>query len=178
MRAASKAVATAIPYWSIGSEVHIAHAAASRHGGSLLLRLFRHHGLGGDQQTGDRSGILQSGAHDLGRVDHAELEHVAVLVGLRVVAKAAVGLLDQLADHDRAIDAGIDRNLTRRSLQGAADDLDTDALVVVGGLDRVKSLDGVQQSHAATRYDALFHGRAGRMHRVIDAILALLHLDL
>src|SRR5205814_7739976 len=37
---------------------------------------------------------------------------------------------------------------------------------------------GAQQGDAAARYDAFFNSRTGRMHRVINAILALLHLDL
>ena len=36
-----------------GSIVHTAHAAAARHGRSLLLRMLRHHGLGCDHETGD-----------------------------------------------------------------------------------------------------------------------------
>src|SRR3954451_16123705 len=37
---------------------------------------------------------------------------------------------------------------------------------------------GAQQGDAAARYDAFFNSRTGRMHRVINAILALLDLDL
>ena len=38
--------------------------------------------------------------------------------------------------------------------------------------------DRAQQGDAAARQDAFLDRGAGRMHRVIDAILALLHLDL
>src|SRR3989440_8554016 len=37
---------------------------------------------------------------------------------------------------------------------------------------------GAQQGDAAARYDAFFNSRTGRMHRVINAILALLNLNL
>src|SRR5438270_2062794 len=37
---------------------------------------------------------------------------------------------------------------------------------------------GAQQGDAAARYDAFFNSRTGRMHRVINAILALLDLNL
>ena len=40
-------------------------------GGRGVLRTLGHHGLGRDQQAGDRGGVLQRAAHDLGRVDHA-----------------------------------------------------------------------------------------------------------
>jgi hypothetical protein len=43
-------------------------------------------------------------AHDLGRVDDAELIKVAVLVGLSVVAVSVVLVLDQLADHNSRVD--------------------------------------------------------------------------
>src|SRR3982075_3472751 len=39
-------------------------------------------------------------------------------------------------------------------------------------------LGGTQQGNAAARNDAFFNRRTGRMHRVINAILALPHLDL
>src|SRR6516165_9807407 len=54
-------------------EVHSAHSAATRHrrGRRLLLWRFGHHGFGRHQQAGDRSRILQRGAHDLGGIDDA-----------------------------------------------------------------------------------------------------------
>src|SRR5205085_742578 len=36
---------------------------------------------------------------------------------------------------------------------------------------------GAQQGDAAARYDAFFNSRTGRMHRVVNAILALLDFD-
>ena len=41
-----------------------------------------------------------------------------------------------------------------------------------------RRLDGAQQRDAAARHDAFLDGRAGRVQRVVDAVLALLHLDL
>ena len=58
-----------------------------------------------------------------------------------------------------------------------AHDLDAGLLVVVVGAD-LEGLAGAQQRDAAARQDAFLDRGAGRMHRVIDAILALLHLDL
>src|SRR5262245_3645884 len=67
-------------------EVHAAHAthAAARHRGSsrLLLRSFGNHGLGRDEQTGDRRGVLKSRADDLDRIDDAESDQVAILARL------------------------------------------------------------------------------------------------
>ena len=42
--------------------------------------------LGGDDQSRDRRGVLEGRADDLGRIDNAELDQVAILAGLRIIA--------------------------------------------------------------------------------------------
>src|SRR5207342_1168286 len=82
-----------------GSEIHAAHAAhaaaamAAAHR-LFLLRQLRHHRFGGDHEAGDGSRVLQRGAGDLGRVQDAHGNHVAVLAAGGVVAVAAGTLLD------------------------------------------------------------------------------------
>src|SRR5262249_26410687 len=156
------------------------HAAARRHGGHrlFLLRHFGHHGFRGYQQAGDRSRVLQGRAHDLGRVDDALGHQVAVVAGLRVIAVRVLVLLHDLADHDRAVCARVDRDLARRGLQRLADDFDTVPLVLVFGTKTLEPVDSAQQCSPAARQDAFLDRGTGRVHRVIDAILALLHLDL
>ncbi len=61
--------------------------------------------------------------------------------------------------------------------QRLAHDLDAGLLVVVLGADALELLGGTEQGDAAARHDAFLDRRAGRMHRVIDAILALLDFD-
>src|SRR5437868_15476623 len=59
------------------SEVHVAHAAAAaRHRRLLLLRLVGDDRLGGEEQRGDRRGVLQRGPRDLGGGDGAFLAQV------------------------------------------------------------------------------------------------------
>ena len=94
--------------------VHAAHAATRhcRHP-SVLLRLLGHHGFRGDQQPGDRRGVLQSRTHDLGRIDDALGEHVDVLA----VLLKPVGILilfQDFADDDGAVLARVDRDLACR----------------------------------------------------------------
>src|SRR5690606_17543648 len=67
--------------------------------------------------------------------------------------------------------------LADRSLNCATDDLDTMLLVAVVGLDIVKSLGSAQQGHATAGQDAFFNGGTGCVQRVVDAVLALLHLN-
>src|SRR3979490_1726379 len=165
----------------LGSEIHAAHAAARRHAtaaAGVLLRQFGHHGFGGDQQSRNRGCVLDRRTHDLGRVDDALGDQVDVFARLRVEAVGVLILLEDLADDDRAVLARVDRDLARRPGERLADDLDAGLLVVVRGLDALELLGGTEQGDAAARHDAFFNRRTGRMHRVINAILALLDFDL
>src|SRR3954462_13289721 len=105
-------------------EVHVAHAAAgaARHATlALLLRQLGHHGFGGDEEAGHGSRTLQRRMHDLGRIDDALLHQVAVFAALGIVAIVVLILLADLADHDRAVLAGIDGDLARRRGDRLAD---------------------------------------------------------
>src|SRR3954452_13076868 len=163
-----------------GSEIHAAHAAARRHAGAgagVLLRQFGDHGFGGDQESRDGSRVLDRRANHLGRVDDALGDQVAVFAALRVEPVVVLVLLEDLADDDGAVLASVDRDLAGRRGQRLAHDLDAGLLVVVLGLDALQLLGGAQQGDAAARHDAFFNRRTGRMHRVINAVLALLDFD-
>src|ERR1700723_65307 len=165
-----------------GSEVHAAHAAARRHAASaaagVLLRQFGDHGFGRDQQRGHGGSVLDRGANHLGRVDDALGDQVAVFAGLAVEAEGILILFEDLADDHRAIFARVDGDLASWPGESLAHDLDAGLLVVVLGADALERLGSTEQGDAAARHDAFFNSRAGRMHRVIHAILALLDLDL
>ena len=75
--------------------------------------------------------ILKRGAHDLGRIDDARLEEVAVDAGLRIVAEGVVGILQDLADDDGAVVPGVLDDLARRRGERLADDLGPDTLLLV-----------------------------------------------
>ncbi len=74
--------------------------------------------------------------------------------------------------------AGVLRDLTHQRGQRLADDVHAAGLVFVGAGDAFEHLRRVQQRRTTAGDDALFDGRAGRVQRVVDAVLALLHLDL
>src|SRR5262249_4497908 len=63
----------------ISLEIHPAAATGHRGHGVLLLRQFRDHGFGGDEEPRHRGRALQRLAHDLGRVDDALLHHVDIV---------------------------------------------------------------------------------------------------
>ena len=112
------------PFFFLSSErldleihtTHAAHAAATRRHAAtcVLLRHFGHHGFGGDQQRRNGGRVLDRHANHLGRVDDALGDQVAVFAGLRVEAVGVLILLEDLADDDRAVFTGVDRDLAGR----------------------------------------------------------------
>src|SRR5215218_1621712 len=165
--------------WVLVHPAHAAtHAAAARHAALTLVLLLDlgDHRLGGQHQARDGSGVEQRGLGHLGRIDDAGRDQVLELAGGRVVAAVAVGG-EELAHDHRALFARVHRDLAGRLLERPADDVDAYADVALG-LDRLDSLDGAQQGHAAAGDDALLDGRLGGVHGVLDAGLFLLHLGL
>src|SRR4051794_26120528 len=102
---------------TVGSEIHPAHAAARWHAGAcagVLLRQFGHHCFGGDQESRNRSCVLDRRTNHLGRVDDALLDEIAVFTGLRVEAVIVRLVLEDLADDHGAVLARVDRDLAGR----------------------------------------------------------------
>ncbi len=117
------------------SHVHSAHATHSAARCAMrmvvFLRRLRDHDLCREQQTRNRGGVLQSQARDLGRIQDAHLEHIAVFIRRGVVAEAALALADAV-QYDSGVLAGVRHNLTQRLFDRAGQDLDARRLVVVG----------------------------------------------
>ncbi len=141
---------------------HAAHAAAGRHRRLVLLRGLGHHRFGGDHQARDRRGVLQRGAGDLGRVQDAELDHVAELAVGGVVAERT-RTFDHAVEDDRRLIAGIGHDLAQRGFHRAQGDLDAVVLVFVHALDAGDRRLGTDQGDAAARDDAFLDGRTGRV---------------
>src|SRR5262249_2139831 len=163
-----------------GSEVHAAHAAAARHRRHrrLFLRHFGDHRLGGHEKAGDRGGVLECGAHHLGRIDDALLDHVDIVFGLGVEAECLRLVVHDLADHDRALDARVLGDLPDRGFQCLEHDVDAGLDVVIVVVDPADRLLGAQQCDTAAGHDAFLDRGAGGVERILDAVLLLLHLDL
>src|SRR5690606_40327091 len=113
----------------------------------------------------------------LARVAHAALDQALVGVGRRVVAVAVVVLREAVLHDDRAVDAGVRGDLPDRGRDRAAHDLRADALVTLD-LEVLDRRLRAQQRDAAAGQDALFDCGPGRVQRVLDARLLLLHLGL
>src|SRR5688500_327107 len=160
--------------------VHPAHAAgtamlvAAAARVLLLLGDLRDERLGGQQERRDRRGVLQRAANDLRRVDDAGLHQVLVGLGRRVEALVLLHLAD-LRHHDGTLGAGVGRDVAHRLFDRALHDLQADQLIALE-LQLVEHLRRADQGHAAAGHDAFLDGRLGRVHRVLDARLLLLHL--
>src|SRR5262249_43706482 len=73
---------------------------------------------------------------------------------------------------------GILGDLSGRPRERFANDLDADLLVRIGRGQALECVDGIEQRRSAARNDTLLDRRFCRVHRVVDKVLALLHLDL
>ena len=73
---------------------------------------------------------------------------------------------------------GIFRDLADWCQDRTANDVDAAGLVVVLTLDAIKHLGGIEKRGTATGDDAFFDSGAGCVERIVDAVLAFLHLDL
>src|SRR3954469_22553854 len=157
-------------------EVHLAAAGAAS-GSRVLLRLVGDDGLGREEQARDRRGVLQRGARDLRRVDDALGDEVDVLAVGRVEAVARLEVADLLRP-DAALEAGVDRDLLERGLERRLDDERARELVTLE-VDLLERDDaGLDERDATTGDDALLDGGLRVANGVLDAVLALLELDL
>ncbi len=135
------------------------------------------HAVAAEQQAGHGCGVLQRGDGDLGRVNDTRLGQVFILAAVGVVAEGALAFLDAVNDQ-RTADTRVRGDLTARSDQRTAQDVQPRLLVVVLALDPVQRAQAAHQRHAAAWYHARFDGRASRVQRVFDAGLLFLHLGL
>src|SRR6266705_2643921 len=155
---------------------HAAHAAAARAGALFLLDQLGHRSVAREQEAGDGSRVLQSRACDLGRIDDAHLDEIAIGLSLGIEAEVAVAFGD-LVQHHRGLFARVGDDLAQGLFQGTAHDLDAGLLVGVVALDLVQGAAGTDVGHAAAGDDAFLDRRTGRVQRVLDAGLSFLHLD-
>src|SRR5690606_34061388 len=83
-----------------------------------------------------------------------------------------------LLHHDATLETRVLRDLLERALDGHLDDVGAGRLVALELEALERGLGRLEQGHATTGDDALLDGGLGVTHRVLDAVLALLELDL
>src|SRR5438105_1076606 len=87
--------------------------------------------LGREKQCGNARGVLQRGANDLGRVDNAGRNQVAVFVFVGVIAFAFALQLANAIDDDVAIHARVFGDVPQRVVKHVGDDFS--AVLFVAG---------------------------------------------
>src|SRR6185437_9380779 len=156
---------------------HAAHATTAAAVVVLfLLGRFADHRFRGDHEAGDRGCVLQRRTGDLGRIQDAHLDHVAVLAGGGVVAVVALAFCD-LGQHHGRLFAGIGHYFAQRRFHRTLGDHDAVLLVLVVALELADRRQRTHQRHAAAWHHALFHRRTRGVQGVFDARLLFLHLD-
>ena len=94
--------------------VHAAHVGVGGHR-RILLRDVGNQALGGENHGSDGCGVLHGAAADLGRVDDAEGNHVAVGVVGCIITEVHIVVAGNGVQDDGAFDAGICGNLPLHS---------------------------------------------------------------
>ena len=146
-----------------GLEVHVgatATAVAVSSACGLLLLALGHQSLGGEQQGSDRSRVLEGGTGHLGRVDDPGDDQILEDAGLGVEADVA-GFAPHPFNHDAALGAGVDGDLTKRLLERPAHDLATGLLVVGAAAQLVDRGLRPKKGNPATGDDALLPPQHG-----------------
>ena len=142
--------------------VHTAHVAAGGHGG-LLLRDVGHQALGGQNHGSHGSGVLQSAAADLGGVNDAQLDHVAVLVVGGVKAIGGAGAVVDVVEDDGAFQTGVSGDLHDGGLQSLGNDGSAGLLVALHGGDQSVGSLGSDDVGGAAAGDNAFGDRRKEM---------------
>ena len=161
------------------SVIHPTHAAhtAARHGRrARILRPFGNNRFRCHQEASNRTRVLQGDPHDLGRVDDALLNQVAIFAGLGIKTEGGRLLVGHLADYDGTLDASILCDLADRSLECPAKDVDAGFLVVIVTF-RLQRFRSPEERYPAAGDDALLDRGPRCVQRIVDAVFSLLHLD-
>src|SRR5471032_3132356 len=160
--------------------VHTAHAAHTTHAAHtsaccFVVSGFAHHAVGGQHQAGDRRCVLQCRTGDLGWIQHAHFDHVAVGAVGGVIAVVAFACQNG-CDDDRSFFAGVLHDHAQWLFHRAQHDLDAGVLVWVVAFDGDVGA-RAQQGYAAAWHDAFFHGSAGSVQCIFNAGFLFFHFD-
>ena len=135
--------------------------------------------VGGQDQAGDRAGVLQRQPRHLGRVDHAHLQQVAVFARRGVVAE---GRRRAIRRRGAARPRARRRRWRRCSRSGSSSARATmrspQSWSSVAPFSAVEHMPRAQQRHRTAGHDAFLDRRACGVQRVFDADLAFLQLGL
>src|SRR5438046_2127233 len=166
---------TGISLWRL---VHRLFAATARHRSSFsFVRNFGDEGFRRKHQGRDGGGILKGTPGNLGRIENTGRDHVGVVFGFGIESEVWLFRLANFAHNDRTFVAGIGNDQPDGLFESALYYSYADLLVAFE-FQLFKSRNGSQECDATARNDTFVHSSTGRMHRVFDARLLLLHFRL
>src|SRR5947208_2528670 len=153
-------------------------AAAARHRSSFsFVRNFRNKGFRRKHQGRDGGGVLKGGSRHLCRIENTGRDHVGVVFGFGVESKVWFFRLANFAHNDRTFVAGVGNDQPEGLFESTLNYSYADLLVAFE-FQLSKSRNCSQECDSTARNDTFFHSSTGRMHRVFDARLLLLHFRL
>ena len=135
------------------------------------LLLLTNHRLCRDEESCHRGGALQREAHDLGRIDDAGLDEIAVHAAGCIEALVA-GAAAHTLDDNAVVEAGVVGDRPRRCLECTCEDLETGTLVTLRGLIGFLMLGAIPLADRAGLIDVGSFTDVGRLWPL--AIIAML----
>lgn len=162
-----------------GLEIHTTHAAhtTGHSWGRFIFWQIANSGFGRDKQTSNRSGILQGRANNLGRIDNAGCSQIFIFFSLSIETDFVIIAIDQLTGNNGTVETSILSDLTNRSLQGAANDIDTTLLIFIDAIQTFKRFRCIKECRTTTRNNTFLNSCAGSMQSIINAIFAFFNFD-
>src|SRR6185437_13345769 len=140
----------------------------------FFLGLVGDYTLGGQQHTGDRSGIFKCNTGYLGRVDDAGPEEVLVFSSACVETIIGLAFLHLLYD-DAAFETAVANDLTEGLFERAFNDRDTGGFVFVNALELFQGFNRADIRDTAAGNDTFFNCSAGSVQGVVDAVFLFFH---
>src|SRR5207244_4888320 len=153
-------------------------SVAARHRGSFcFVRNFRDEGFRRKHQGRDGGSVLKGRTGHLGRIENTSRDHVGVVFGFGIESEVWLFRRANFAHSDRTFVAGVGNDQPDGLFESTLHYSYADLLVAFE-FQLFKSRNGAQECDATARYDTFFHSSTGRMHRIFDARLLLLHFRL
>src|SRR5437016_14177811 len=125
----------------------------------------------------DGGSILKARTGHLGRMQNTGRDHVGIVFGFGIESEVWLFRLANFAHNDRTFVAGIGNDQPDGLFESALYYSYADLLVAFE-FQLFKSRNGSQECDATAGDDTFVHSSTGRMHRVFDARLLLLHFRL
>ena len=135
----------------------------------FFLGLVGDHTFGGQQHTGDRSGIFKRNTGNLGRVDNPGPEEVLIFSGAGVETVIGLAFLDLLYN-DAAFETAVANDLPQGLFECTFNDRDPGGLIFVNAFEFFQRFNRTDIGDTAAGNDAFLNSSAGSVQGIVDAV--------